>query len=562
VGRRDAAGGRPFLAAALIAAALAVGLGTPWFVDFDEAVYAEVARGMSVSGDWVRPAWNGAPFYEKPALFYWLTAALYAVIGVTPVAPRAVSLLATVGGLFFLAVEVRRRLDARAAEAAVWLAGATLLPFTLGRLGLLDALLTASMTVALLAFSRGLEAGEARRWLALGYLATGVALAVKGPAFPLLLGAILLAEALLGRRLAATLRSSGMAWGVPLLLAIGLPWYVLAWRADGSAFLDELIGAHTLSRLAAPMQGHAGPIWYYLPVLAVGLMPFSALLPGALAALRRSGGAARRAALLAAAWAVVPLLAFSAAATKLPQYVAPAVPALALLVAAALAGRAPVWRPRSWHAVLAAALAAAAAIALVPSLLARTAAAPDGRALRVLPGLVCLPSGGWRYVFLPAAGLLAGGALLAWRRGVRGAELAALRLLGIGAAASWAALWIAAGQVAERVAIAPLVTLARQADAELPAGAPLHLVQLNHRVTPALATGRRLVFLSARRGDDRERLRALLAGRESVRVIVPEGWWRELHAEVGGRELARTCGHVLVGEAPGRATAAARRDGT
>lgn len=556
-GARAAAAGRPWLAVALIGVALAAGLGTPWFLDYDEAVYAEVSRTMLVSGDWVRPQWNGAVFYEKPALFYWLTASLYAAIGVTPVAPRAISLLATLAGLAFLAAEVRRRLDARAAEAAVWVAGATLLPFSLGRLGLLDAALVAAITAALLAFARGLEeelAGRRRGWLAAGYLAAGLATALKGPAFPLLIGAILLADALARRRVAATLRASGMAWGVPLLLAVGTPWYVLAWRADGRAFLDELVGRHTLARVAAPLQGHGGPLWYYLPVLALGVMPFAALLPGALAALRRRDEPARRLAWLAAAWGAVPVLAFSLAATKLPQYVAPAIPAAAVLVALAAAGPAPAWRRRSWHAVLLSTALLAAAIGALPVVLARAPAIPDDAVARSLPGLACL-SPAWRWAFVVPALVMLAGAAAAWRRGVRGETLAAVRALGVAGAVSFAALGVVAGHLVQTVAIAPVAALARQADTALPAGAPIHLVQLNHRVTPALATGRTLVFLSAKRDGDRERLRALLSGSESVRVIVPAPWWEELRGSLGGRELARECGHVLVGESTAAPTA-------
>ncbi len=562
-GEHGAASGRPWQAVAVIGVTLALGLGTPWFLDFDEAVYAEASRGMWASGDWVRPRWNGEPFYEKPALFYWLTASLYGVVGVTPLAPRAISLAATLAGLACLAVELRRRLDARAAETAIWIAGATLLPFSLGRLGLLDALLVAALTASLLAFVRGLEGdtGQRRRWLAVGYLAAGLTLALKGPAFPLLIGAILLADALLGRRAAATLRDGGLPWGVPLLLAIGLPWYVLAYRADGPLFVSELIAKHTLGRVAAPLQGHGGPAWYYLPVLALGVLPFAALVPGTIAALRRRAGTEARLVRLAAAWAGVPLLAFSFAATKLPQYVAPVVPAIALAFAIAATGAAPAWRRRSWYAVLVTGTAVAAAVAAVPFLLARATAIWGNGILRTVPGLACLPPMPWRLVPLLAATVLLAGALAAWRHGLRGAPLAALRALGVAAAVAWAALWIALGHFAQVVAIAPLVTLAKQAAAELPIGAPIHLVQLNHRVTPTLATGRMVVFLSAKRADDIARLRALLAAPRAARAIVPEAWWQEIRAKVGGRELARECGHVLVGESPDPPTVAARRDG-
>ena len=542
--------GRPWLALAVVAAALAAGLATPWFIDFDEAVYAEVARGMWSSGDWVRPQWNGRPFYEKPALFYWLTGALYSMTGVTPVAPRLISLLATLAGLAALAGEARRRLGARAAETAVWVAGAALLPFSLGRMGLLDALLTAALTTAVLAFARGLEAPleTRRRWLAAGYAAAGVALAAKGPAFPLLIGAIMLADAARRRRVAATLRASGLAWGVPLLLAVGVPWYLLAYRADGPLVVAQFVGKHTLGRLAAPLQGHGGPLWYYLPVLLVALAPFTALLPGAVAAVMRRRGEHAEVACLALAWAGVPLLAFSLAATKLPQYIAPAIPALALLVAWAAAGTAAPWGRAAWHATLACGAVTAVLVGAIPFVLGRATTLWGSGVLKAAPGLVCLPPGLWRYALLLAAVVLLGGAIAAWRHGIRGDAGRALRALGVAGALGWAGVWIGLGNLVQATTIAPLVVLAQRAAAELPAGTPLHLVQLNHRVTPTLATGRMMVYLSAKRGDDVERLRAVLAGTAPARVVVSAAWWEEIRATAGGRELARECGLVLVGE--------------
>jgi 4-amino-4-deoxy-L-arabinose transferase-like glycosyltransferase len=147
----------------VIGAAVVAGLGTPWFLDYDEAVYADVAHRMWASGDWLRPVSNCAPFYEKPVLFYWLTASFYKLLGLTPVAPRLVSALALLLGLAFLAHEVKLRATPEAAEAVVWVAGASLLPFCLGRVGLLDALLTATVIVALLALLRGLGEEDPRR---------------------------------------------------------------------------------------------------------------------------------------------------------------------------------------------------------------------------------------------------------------------------------------------------------------------------------------------------------------------------------------------------------------
>jgi 4-amino-4-deoxy-L-arabinose transferase-like glycosyltransferase len=540
---------RPGLAILVIAATLAAGLGTPWFLDYDEAVYADVARQMWASGDWLRPASNCEPFYEKPILFYWLAAALYELLGLTPVAPRLVSALALLVGLAFLAREVSRRANPEAAEAAVWVAGASLLPFSLGRVGLLDALLTTAMTVALLAFLRGLGEENPRRRrgaLALGYAATGVSLAVKGPAFPLIAAGVLLCDALARRDVRRTLRRSGMLWGAPLVLAVGVPPYILAARAAGPVFLTEFFGEHNLGRLLAPMQGHQGSPLYYLVVLAVGLLPFSPFLPQALLRVGRSDPRSRRLGSFAIIWGLLVLVGFSLVATKLPNYIAPAFPAFAIVVALALTGDTRK-AGAGWHVTVVLCVGFSLLIAALPALLARLPLFVGQEVLRRAPELAHLPGGPWpRLGFFLAAALLAGGSASAWLLARRDPRLRAVRALGITGALAWSVLLISLGDLVNATSIAPVRNLAVVAAQSLQPGAPIHVVEMNHRVAQNLATGRCTVFLRARTPAERNHVREILARDGAVRMIMGDVWWEELQPTVGGRELARDGAYVLV----------------
>lgn len=539
---------RPRLAILVVGLALAAGFGTPWFLDYDEAVYADVARHMSASGDWLRPVSNCEPFYEKPIVFYWLVALAFTLLGLTPVAARLVSALALLLTLACLAREVARRADRGAAETAVWVAGASLLPFSLGKIGLLDALLTMAMTVALLAFLHGLEErvpARRRGALAIGYAMTGLAFAVKGPAFPLIAGAILLCDALVRREVWSTLRRSGIVWGIPLTLAVGLPPYVLTALAAGPAFLAEFIGEHNLARALAPMQGHRGSPLYYLTVVAAGLLPFTAFVPTAFLRALRLDQASRRLASFATVWGLVILVGFSLVATKLPNYIAPALPALAILVALTLRGAERRDAP-AWLATVALCTIFALFIGALPTLLARAPELLGTAILRKAPELAHLPQGPWpRAGFFLAAALLAGGSLAAWRLARTGA-LRAVRALGITGALAWAALLISAGDLVTMTSIAPVRNLATAAARELPPGLPIHVVEMNHRVTQNLATGRCTVFLRARTPAERDLVRDTLARGNTVRMIMGDTWWEELHPEVGGRELARDGAWVLV----------------
>ena len=558
----------PWPALACVGALLLAGLATPlWFLDYDEAVYAAVARGMFEAGDWIRPSWNGLPFYEKPALFYWLTGLGYGLFGVTPLAPRLVSAVATLAGLTFFAWEAKRRFGPRVSEAAVWVAGASLLPMILGRIGLLDALLTAEVGIALLAFLRGLEVGQegwSGRWLAVGYAATGAALATKGPVFPVLICGVLLLHALLGGEVRTSLRRAGLAWGIPLVLVVGAPWYLLAYLADGPGVLRELLGRHTIGRAMAPMQGHSGPLWYYLPILLSALLPFPAFLPRAFGLLRNEENESRRFARFLTVWAGLFLVVISVAATKLPSYVAPLLPALALLAALDLCRRNGATNRTAWHVTLGAGLLLATAIVVAPYLVERIVNLQDAELHKRAPALACWPPAPWNGPGLAACATILGlGVVGAWLLARREKVLWGIRVLGVAGAICWTGIWLALGGIVQTTSIAPLVKLSAEAARALPAGAPLHLVELNHRVTANLATGRRIVFLRARTDHDRGRLRELLTGADPVRVIVPKAWWVEIHRAAGGRELGEACGLVLLGNAdsPEKSPAAASGEG-
>ena len=556
---------RPYLALAFLAAVLLAGLATPlWFLDYDEAVYAAVSRGMLESGDWIRATWNGRPFYEKPALFYHLTALAYSLLGVTPLAPRLVSALATLAGLTLIAWEMRRRFGKNTSEMAVWLAGAGLLSMLLGRIGLLDALLTAEITLALLSFRRGLDAtraGERLRWLAAGYAASGAALATKGPVFPLLIGGILLLHALMEREVRESLRRSGLVWGIPAFLAVGTPWYLLAYRAEGSKVFEEFIGRHTLGRALAPMQGHSGPLWYYLPVCLAALLPFSALLPNGVAMLRGGQEETRRFARFLITWAGVLFVAISASATKLPGYAAPLLPALAMLAALGLSrpdgekvGAARHrFRPAAvWHVTLGLGLLVAAGIAASPYLVERAVNGHAEKLLQRVPALACWPPAPWSPGIAACALVLGMGAISSWFLARKGSELWGIRALGAAAAICWTGLWLTLGGLAQASRITPLVSLSREAAAALPEKAPLYLVELNHCVTPNLATGRRLIFMGVGSERDRARLRALLSGSDRARVILPTAWWNGPGSTLGGKVLEEKCGLLLLESAAER----------
>ena len=185
-------------------------------------------------------------------------------------------------------------------------------------------------TAAIAFFVRAWQSHSSRAgpWIAT-YAAIGLATLCKGPAgvvLPLtIMGSFALREGGL-----ASLRRLRPVLGLFVLTAVAVPWYAYAaWRTDGFS-LREFVLRDNVGRYLAPMQHHAGPIWFYVPALFVAFLPWSVFLPGALRGPKQ--GEAYR---LTVLWTVIPLVFFSLAATKLPHYLLPIFPALSILVGAA-----------------------------------------------------------------------------------------------------------------------------------------------------------------------------------------------------------------------------------
>jgi 4-amino-4-deoxy-L-arabinose transferase-like glycosyltransferase len=245
---------------------------------------------------------------------------------------RCWSALAGVVLVLLVARAGRRWFGERAGLCAGLALAANPLAALLGRAAVTDMLLTLCLTAALLAALEALGEAPERtgRWVALGWGAMALAVLVKGPV------GLLIPVLVLG----GTLRRLLPWWGPALFLALTVPWYALVLAANGRAFIEGFVIKHHLGRYTEVVSGHGGPFWYYLPVLLVGFFPWSAFVPRSLwaAALvarrRRAGTAPERVVVACAVWVGMVFLFFSLAATKLPSYLLPTFPALALLVGA------------------------------------------------------------------------------------------------------------------------------------------------------------------------------------------------------------------------------------
>ena len=324
------------LAALFAAAVLLPLLGHRPLTDWDEGIYAEIAREMlcahTLQG-FLAPHWNGHLWFEKPPLQMWLTAASLRLFGLNAFAARLPSALAGIATVTLLHAWLLRRVNALTA----WLSTVILLSAFgfqhVARVGETDTLLALFCLLATLGLAELLK-NRPLGWI-LFWTGFALALLTKGAgSLPLPLTALLL-TLLNPRQLLRHARS--FALGAALFLALTLPWHIYAYIHFGDTFLSPYLGLHVLHRATAAIEGHITHPWFYLWVLFISAPLFSLLYPAALTATFRRPDLSLLRPL--ALFALVELVLFSAARTRLPHYIAPAYPPLAAITAAWLASR-------------------------------------------------------------------------------------------------------------------------------------------------------------------------------------------------------------------------------
>ena len=278
----------PILAALLAAVVLLPLLGHRPLTDWDEGIYAEIAREMLAGHSlqaWLIPHWNGALWFEKPPLGMWLTALSLRFFGLNAFAARLPSALAAIAIVAILHGWVQRRRD----QLTAWLSTVILLSAFgfqhAARVGETDTLLSLFSLVAVLGLAE-LLLDNPQGWLVF-FPAFALALMTKGAASLTLPFTALALAALHPGHLFR--HPKPFTAGLALFLALTLPWHLYLYSHFGRIFLRDYIGFHTFTRATSAIEGHHTHPWFYLWVLLLSAPPFALLYPFALTApFRRS----------------------------------------------------------------------------------------------------------------------------------------------------------------------------------------------------------------------------------------------------------------------------------
>jgi 4-amino-4-deoxy-L-arabinose transferase-like glycosyltransferase len=251
------------------------GLGHAPLFDEDEGFFAEGTREMALRNNFVSTYINHELRYDKPPLTNWLQYLATRLLGWTETAMRLPSALAAMAWMAAIYFFGRRHLTPQIAFFATLIATCSLQITIIGKAALADSLLNACLAAAMFCLYQLLVTGGSLYILAF-YALTGLGFLAKGPIAVLVPGVVTVLYLMRWREWRPLLRL--LHPGILLFLLIALPWYLLQYQQMGDDFLNGFFMNHNLNRFQTAFEGHYGGILYFVPILLLGLLPFTAVI--------------------------------------------------------------------------------------------------------------------------------------------------------------------------------------------------------------------------------------------------------------------------------------------
>lgn len=308
---------RKVLLACLIFFSFLWNIGNAPLFDEDEGFFAEGTREMVVRGDFISSFVNQEQRFDKPPLTNWMQLFSAKIFGWNEFAMRLPSCLASVVWMLLIYTYTRRKLGERTAFFATLIAASSLQITIVGKAALADGLLNMALTGAMFSLFELLNQSS-RKYILLFYGFTGLGFLAKGPIAVLVPGAVCIFFLLKYTNWQAILRLFNIP-GLIIFLTIAAPWYVLEYLQTGDDFIQGFFLNHNVNRFQTAFEGHYGGILYFVPVLLLGLLPFTAIALTAFSKIREIWNNPLFSFLLI--WFAFVFILFSLSGTKLHHYI-------------------------------------------------------------------------------------------------------------------------------------------------------------------------------------------------------------------------------------------------
>jgi len=317
----------------LILASFFVGLGSAPLFDVDEGAFSEATREMMLSKNYLTTYLNGAPRFDKPILIYWVQLVSVKMFGINEFAFRLPSALAGTAWATSIFLFFRKESGNRQAFFAAAMMVLSLQVIVIAKAAIADGLLNCFLAITMFALLQHFKTGS-KHALHLAFATAGFGMLTKGPIAILIPAAVSFLFALHERAVKQWIRMIFNPIGILLFLCIALPWYLLEYRDQGMAFIEGFFFKHNLSRFNSSFEGHSGSMLYYIPVIIVGMMPFTGLFFTVLIKIKSL--LADRTNRFLLIWFLFVFVFFSLSGTKLPHYTIYGYTPLFILMARAL----------------------------------------------------------------------------------------------------------------------------------------------------------------------------------------------------------------------------------
>jgi 4-amino-4-deoxy-L-arabinose transferase-like glycosyltransferase len=303
-------------------------LGSVSLFDVDEAVFAQATKEMIQSGNWITPTYNGEPRYDKPILFYWLMALSFKLFGINEFAARFPSALSGFILCVILYFFIKNLKDDKQAFYTVLSFAFSLYYFIYTHAAVTDMALSLFISMSLICFYLSEE--KSKKFIYGFYIFSAFAFLTKGLigiVFPFGIASFYLCI----KKGFKGLKELYNFKAILLFLLISMPWYVIQVLINGKEFVEQFFIKHHFMRYTGVISGHKGPIYFFIPILIIGMFPWISFIAKSFVNLKKDTLVQ-----FSLIWASFIFLFFSFSTTKLPNYILPAVAAFSILISSGM----------------------------------------------------------------------------------------------------------------------------------------------------------------------------------------------------------------------------------